>query len=199
MEQLRYMDKKTKIDYQRADGMGYSPLHHLCSTNKTIEEIWSQGLKLIPKEEIKQASKSMNKAKPSQSESDCEGDHDEDDHDDEDKDMEDSNCEHFAQEINKNTYFSRDNLLQRKAADAAYEFYQNKLIEAAEFLYSKGLKKDSKAFDNKTMFSLSLENHNFKLAEWLLSKKVSKPTAEDFEFKPEEYDESNSPLFEIAE
>jgi len=53
------------------------------------------------------------------------------------------------------------------------EIYEEAVIEMAEYLYEKGIKKDYKNYENFTMLELALYQENYTLAHWLIEKKVS--------------------------
>jgi hypothetical protein len=57
---------------------------------------------------------------------------------------------------------------------------EDELIECAEYLFKKGVKADSVTYDGHTMLELAIENSNTNLALWLIKKKISRPTKDDF-------------------
>jgi hypothetical protein len=73
------------------------------------------------------------------------------------------------------------------------------MIEMAEFLYKKGLTKDFDNYKHETMIKLALKNMHFKLAEWLLTKQISKITYSDLVLDSKDEDEYSHFLFEMIE
>ena len=182
LDQLKFMNKITKIDYLRLDGQGYSPMHYLCSNNKEAREYFRLGKRLLQKEKMKQEKEESKtkilKNKSKRTKKEVSEEEWEEDNDDKNKSEEN---DHDHEENQK--YFKKEFLSHRKIVDKVYLKFQDKLIEAADFLYKQGITKDFKGFDEKTFIKLAFDNKNFKLVEWLIDKKISVPTSSDFQPK----------------
>lgn len=149
-----------------------------------VDQLWDLGLKSYRENPSLYKVEKDNQVEDKQKDTSS-NDNEEDEGEDGDEldDLDIDNKSDKSDDENNMSSFDRSNLLHRKIINQAYLTRQEQLIETAEYFYKRGIKKDFANYLDKTMLALAIENNNFKLAEWLIDKKISEPSEDDFSFE----------------
>lgn len=200
LEQIMYMDKFKQLDYNMKDANGWTCLHFLVANTIADHEVQQEVNKQLQKKKaelekkhgrsvsqdpapafnnfthkrnaskprpVKMARKAMPSRNFAAAKTSAFGMNQNDDEDDDNPDT-------FK------AYFEYSNIKHREMFKKTRIELENQLIECADYLYKKGVTKDSITFDGHTMFELALSNSNLILAQWLFDKGISSISKDDF-------------------
>ena len=112
MTQIKYIEKKYKVDFFSMDGSGCNALHYLCKNESS--NVFKLGLKYVKDSDLPEKEEKKHTTRNNEDESDQ--------HDSEQDDKED------------NSWFDITNMKHVKAHEIGWEIYQDALIQIAEHL-----------------------------------------------------------------